>query len=143
VDYNTIEHGEVPRRPSFQENTSQVSHNSDYDPFMDLRSRYKTTRKQRLKQSEENQGENLPQVNQAKPTENANISFPGESKVHEEQTREKRPEYLQNKFRRPNRNLNRSQNVLVNFGSHVHSNSTPNMRETNIKEALNDHTREE
>ena len=99
-----------------------------------LKNRFRTNRKQRLKQkSAEKQA---PKFQRIQPNNNANIFFPGESRNNEE-TREK-PNGLLDISQK--KNLNRSHNMSMDYRTEI--DESPKQREIRIKEAFNDHNRE-
>lgn len=136
IDYQTINDGNNNNRELAVANLERNSNNSDYDPFERSPKQYRSTRQQRLKQEQKPpQSRELPKL---QTSQTPNIYFPGELKVNEE-IRERKQD-LGNFNNAMNKNLNRSQNMIADYQSHI--NDSPKFRENRIKEALQDHSRE-
>lgn len=134
VDYQTRENGNNNNLAAGS--LERNSNNSDYDPFERSPKQYRSTRQQRLKQDQApSKSRELPKL---QTSQTPNIYFPGELKVNVE-TREQKHDFMPNN-NGSNRNLNRSQNIIVDYQSHI--NDSPKFRENRIKEALQDHSRE-
>jgi hypothetical protein len=138
---NSVDYGNVHPKNQREVSAAQYSkvlldRNVAFDPFLASANRFRTNRRQRLRQNESQETTQMPQIPKSKQT----IYYPGQSSFMEG-VREKKILFDDNSKKRKDRNLNRSQNTKLEYNDNSLYES-PQYRSNNIQNAFQDHNRE-